>query len=283
MISLILVAALIATPSQGIAVDTGQHGHPLRNDRNGLLEVNADFFNMAAETGGDFYFWAPGEFANAGVHIPIPYEAVALAYGNLDGSRRFTVPVESGARTLTIFSGAQRKDRIVLVRPDGSIVADGSPGIAMQSFSHMLIATVVAPAAGTWRLEFAGAGKFSMSAHVKAAADDAAPDFIAFRFVEMGGRPGHEGWFPIDRELKKGETIECSAVVSGRVTALQFAFVTRDEQPMSTVYLQQEEGPDSDYYGRCLIPDRPFRIVVSGQDERGMPFRRTESGMRTPQ
>ena len=267
----------------GTKPDPGQHGRPLRSDRFGLLEVNPQFFELAAGTGGDFYFWAPGEFARAGLQLPIHGDPVLLAYGVADGpSRSFAIPVEHGARSLTVFAGAQRKDRAVLVRPNGSIVADASSGARLQSFSHMLIATIDSPTAGNWRLELAGAGKYSVSAHVSASSDGNAPALIDFDFVELGGRPAHEGWFPITRELRKGELIECSARVSGGPISVQFAFVSGDERPISMVPMERTEG-EGNYFGRCLIPGLPFRIVVSGQDSRGLPFRRIDSALRTPQ
>lgn len=284
--ALLVLCLAIAAGAQDLSVgtkpDPGQHGRPLRSDRHGLLEVNAQFFELAAGTGGDFYFWAPGEFARAGLHLPIHGEAVLLAYGVADGPpRSFTIPVEYGARSLTVFAGAQRKDRFVLVRPNGSVVADASSGARLQSLSHMLIATIDSPAAGNWRLELAGAGKYSVSAHVTGPSGGIATELLDFDFVELGGRPAHEGWFPITRELRKGELIECSADVSGNPASVQFAFVSGDERPISTVHMERTDA-GGDYFGRCLIPDRPFRIVVSGQDSRGQPFRRIDSPLRAP-
>lgn len=265
-----------------LRADPGQHGRPLRNDRNGLLEVNADYFALAANTGGDFYFWAPGEFATARLRIPLSGEPVLLAYGNVGVAQRsFAIPVESGARSLTIFSGAQRKDFAVLVRPDGTIVADGAAGAAIQSFRHMMIATIDVPVAGTWRLEFTGAGTFEVSAHVQPSRGDDALAFDDFDFLEPGGRPGHEGLFPISRELRKGETIPCSATLSGQLSAVQLAFVSPDDQPISTVSMEQDGG-GRDYFGRCAIPSRPFQVAVTGRDARGLPFRRVESRVHSP-
>src|SRR5688572_33015276 len=119
---LLLLAAALQSP---VAIDPGQNAPPARHDARGLLPVNEEYFSMAAATGGDFYFWAPGEFGNP-VALPlVGGDEVVLAYGRFDGTRRsIAIPVESGVRELTLFAGAQRKDRAVLVRPDGSIVAD---------------------------------------------------------------------------------------------------------------------------------------------------------------
>lgn len=277
-----LIVALLFVPPAS-ADDPGQRSRPAQNDRYGLLEINDQYYDLSANSGGDFYFWAPGEFAQAGLQLPIHDEGVLFAYGRLDGpARSFTIPVESGARALTIFSGIQRKDLVALIRPDGSTVAAGAANAQLQSFRYMTIATIKSPEPGAWRLLLTGVGKYAVTAHVQPGSDGAAPGFQDFDFVQLGGRPGHEGWFPIGRELRKGETIECSAEVSGRVASVAFTFVTRDDRAIATAPLQAAEGSEGEYFGRCVIPNEPFRVAVSGRDEAGRPFRRVESGLNSP-
>ena len=278
--AMMLVGAMAAVAA---SADSGQRSPPARPGPGGLLRVEPLYFDMAARTGGDFYFWAPGEFAGSGLQIPLHNEPVLLAYGRFVTPRRgFEVPVESGVRTLTIFAGAQRKDRAVLVRPGGAIVAAGDAGVKLQTFSHMTIATIQQPTPGNWRVEIDGAGLFSVSAHVKPSAEASAPAMDDFDFVEMGGRPGHEGWFPIERELFKGQTIACQLEVSGAASAVQLALVSGDNQPIATVAMDSEPGDTEHYLGRCLIPKAPFRVVVTGRDSLGKAFRRTTSPLYTP-
>ena len=278
--ALMLIAALAAGSA---AADPGQRSQPARVAPGGLLRVEPVYFESAARTGGDFYFWAPGEFANSGLQIPLHGEPVLLAYGKFDKPRRsFNFPVESGVRTLTIFAGAQRKDRAVLVRPGGTIVADGDAGVALQTFSHMTIATIQAPTPGTWRIDFEGAGMFSVSAHIKPTVEADVPGMDDFDFVELRGRPGHEGLFPIEREVFKGQTIACQLEASGAVSAVQLALVTGDSRPITTVPVAAETGDTEHYLGRCPIPNVPFRVVVTGRDRLGQSFRRTTSALYVP-
>jgi hypothetical protein len=277
-----LVAALAAPVIDAVAADPGQRSVPARNDPGGLLHVDPTYFELAAQTGGDFYFWAPGEFARAGVLIPLPGEDVLLAYGKFDSPRRsFEVPVESGVRTLTIFAGAQRKDRAVIVRPGGAVVADGSAGVKLQTYSHMTIATIQSPAAGTWRIDFEGAGLYSVSANV-ASSSPSEPQLVDFDFVEVGGRPAHEGLFPIRRDVKKGESILCQLEVSGTTNPVQVSFVTGDNKPIGIVPMDSEPGDHEHFLGRCVVPNVPFRVVVTGRDQMGQVFRRTTSPLQTP-
>lgn len=284
MIMKTTLALALGLATLGAAADSGQRPVPQRREAGGLLHVERMYFDMAAKTGGDFYFWAPGEFSGSGLQIPIHDEPVLLAYGPFDRSARrsFEIPVESGVRTLTIFAGAQRKDRAVVLRPGGAVVAAGDAGVKLQTFSHMTIATINSPAAGTWRIDFEGAGLFSVSAHVRASAEPDAPALDDFDFVEPGGRPGHEGLFPINREVFKGQAITCQLEVSGAVGNVQLAFVSGDNRPLATQPIDAEPGDNEHYLGRCLIPNEPFRIVATGRDRMGQVFRRTTPPLYEP-
>ena len=281
-IRVLLAVALAANAVAVTAADPGQRSQPVRTGPGGLLRVEPSYFELSAQTGGDFYFWAPGEFARAGLQIPLHGEDVLLAYGKLDASRRsFEIPVESGVRTLTVFAGAQRKDRAVLVRPGGAFVADGTAGVKLQTFSHMLIATVKSPTPGVWRVDFEGAGLYSVSASVDSTAADS-PQLLDFDFVEMGGRPAHEGLFPIRRDVKKGESLLCQLEIAGTSSPVQVSFVGGDNKPIGTVPLETEPGDTRHYLGPCVVPGVPFRVVVTGRDPVGQVFRRTTSPLITP-
>jgi hypothetical protein len=235
-----------------------------RKDERGLLKVDPIYFDLAANTGGDFYFWAPGEFAASRLQVPVHHEAVVLSYGVIDSKKSFDIPVESGVKEMTLFAGIQRKDLAVLVRPDGTVVRD------VQSFQHMLIATVNAPATGIWRLELNGAGTYAVTAHVKPGDDG--PDLVNFAFVEPGGRPGHEGMFPVKRPVHAGESLACEVSLSGSIKEAELAFVARDGSLIGT----------SPITGRCTIPKVPFRVLIRGVDSNGAAFQRIESPLHTP-
>lgn len=257
-----------------------QQPRPQTKDAQGLLKVNRLYYDLSASTGGDFYFWAPGEFAAvAPIDIPSGEEEVLLAYGTLAGATTtFEIPVESGARKLTIFCGIQRKDLAVVVRPDDRPARHGEPGVKIQSFQHMAIATIASPAPGTWKLELSGAGLYSISAKLNAGTD--APSLDSFEFVERKGRPGHEGLFPIERLPKKGETLLAQGDLSGTISKVSFSFVAGDGTPIGRCPLALQEG---EWLGSCIVPDRPFRVAVSGLDAGGKPFRRITSGLITPE
>jgi len=278
--NLALTAVVLALSTLLDAQQDPQQPRPQTKNAQGLLKVNRLYYDLSASTGGDFYFWAAGEFAAvAPIDIPTGGEEVVLAYGTLTGSKTvFEIPVESGARKLTIFCGIQRKDLAVIVRPDDRPARHGEPGVKIQSFQHMTIATVDSPAAGAWKLELVGAGLYSISAKLTAGTDT--PSLDSFEFVERKGRPGHEGLFPIGRAPKRGETLTALGALSGEVSKVSFSFVARDGTQIARCPLELQDG---EWLGSCKVPDQSFRVAVSGVDTAGKPFRRIESGLVTPE
>lgn len=92
-------------------------------DADGLVRINMDYYTVSISSGGDFYFWGPGEFATARLQIPIDREPIFLAHGLLEGRpRSFPFPVDTATGRLAIFAGAQRKDAFQLIRPSGVAV-----------------------------------------------------------------------------------------------------------------------------------------------------------------
>jgi hypothetical protein len=229
---------------------------------------NRTYYELAASTGGDFYFWAPGEFASAKLKVPVHHEDVLLSYGDIDSERVFEFPIDSGAKALTLFAGVDTKTLAVLVRPDGTIVRDG-----LQSFQHMLIGTIPAPPPGVWKLELHGHGPYAVTAHV-----DPGPDgiqLISVEFVEPGGRPGHEGMFPIKRAVHAKESLTCRVNVSGNAKEMRLVFVDREGKLLDSVKLDDE-------YVHCVVPSIPYRAGVMGTDPTGRPFARVTAPLRTP-
>ncbi len=74
-------------------------------DQSGRLRINRDFFELSANTGGDFYFWAPGEFAASAaiLRVPVTSDPIFLEYGNSDKFvRSCKIPVDSGIGLLNV-------------------------------------------------------------------------------------------------------------------------------------------------------------------------------------
>jgi len=290
-------AALIIFGFGDTRLFAGQgYNEPPRNasyDKNGLLRINKDYFELPAQTGGDFYFWAPGEFvASASIlRIPVTFDRILLDYGSggkFDKSSRF--PVDSGIALLTVFVGAQRKDAVVLHRPDGRTVAENPAFVSEQKYRHMSIITVEKPEPGMWSLEFSGAGCYAVSvkyANGKGNNDlgrDEGIDLIHTEFVESGGRPGHEGLFPVSGKVRAGESRHLWIEMGGAISEPTVEFVSRDDRVIGRMELQPL-SPDSGgvLFGTCVVPSVHFRTRVSGCDAHGYPFQRVTAAVYTPE
>ena len=264
---------------------------PPSYDKNGLIRINKDYFKLSADTGGDFYFWAPGEFAASAsvLRIPVTSDPILLDYGT-GGSftKSSPVPVDSGIALLTVFAGAQRKDAVVLHRPDGRTVAENPAFVSEQNYRHMSIIAVEKPEPGIWSLDFSGAGHYAVSVRYSNgrgktdAGRDEGIDLIAIEFVEPGGRPGHEGLFPVKGKVRAGESRLCRIAMGGAISDPTVEFVSRDDRVLGRMELEPL-SPDSGggLFGTCVVPSVPFRTRVSGRDAHGYPFQRVTAPVYT--
>jgi von Willebrand factor A domain-containing protein 7 len=287
------LVALSFAPHEAHAQGTSQQApSPAGTDARGLLRINQDFYILSAASGGDFYFWAPREFAASGLQIPIESEPILLAYGELaEGTRIFEFPVDTVSRRVSIVAGAQRKDRLHVIRPSGQPVIPGDPDAHIQEFKHMLVVTATKPDLGTWRIEFTGAGRFSLSvragrapARMPGAPRPEIIEVIRFDFVERGGRPGHEGYFALKGRVRSGEERLCSAMLSGPHQSANFTFVSIAGEPLAPLNLTRGD-PDiatNEFFGPCPVPAQPFRLRVTGRDMWGADYQRMHSPLYTP-
>ncbi len=282
-----LVWAMAATPAAA-----KNRALPPSYDASGLLKINLDYYELAAATGGDFYFWGPGEFSASGIQIPLEQEPILLVYDVLGRrTRSFWFPVDTVSERFSVFAGAQRKDVFQLIRPSGGIVAEGETDVLVQEFHHMLIVTVTKPELGIWRIDLNGAGRFSLSVRlrmnrVRAAGGHRTEPLavIDFDFVELRGRPGHEGYFPITGEVGAGEDRLCQVVLSGAYETADFQFVSTEDELLAGLDLARDDpdGASDEFLGSCVIPAQPFRLKVRGRDAWGVEYQRMYSPLYTP-
>ena len=141
-----------------------------------------------------------------------------------------------------------------------------------------------------WKLEYGGAGSYAVSvrySHRSRKHDAGAGegiDLLGVEFVEPGGRPGHEGLFPVKGKVRAGESRLCRISISGAVSEPAAEFVSRDNKILGRINLQPL-SPESggDVIGTCTVPSIPFRTRVSGRDADGFPFQRVTSAVYTPE
>lgn len=276
---------------QSLSLQAGWKGKGY--DRNGLLKINHDFFSMASSTGGDFYFWAPGEFAATigSLNIPIASDPILLAYKN--SNEKFTqindIPVDSSISSLSIFAGAQDLVSLTLLGPNGYGSQASSSEVSTQTYRHMRIITITEPDPGIWRVQMHGKGSFELAARFMTNRKQLAKlgqekiELVNFAFVELGGRPGHQGYFKISEPPHAGSLQTCEITISGVIEELNISLVSEIGSVLSKVELVEEVDSRSvEFLGNCFVPNEPFRVLVSGKDKHGSPFQRLTSGLIVP-
>jgi hypothetical protein len=268
-------------------------GRPPGYNQDGLLQINTDYFNLAAATGGDFYFWAPGEFAAAAglLNVPVASDPIDLAYVSSGDPFTYTleVPVDGTISRLSFFAGAQILDNLSLARPDGRSVEANPTGVSVQTFRHMRILTLINPEPGLWRAEMSGRGSFDLSVRYLTDRNRLADrglegiDLIDFNFVELRGRPGHQGLFPLSGPPLAGTMQPCRITLTGGIKQPIIGLVSATGVVLSEVRLEEESDIAADeFIGSCLVPDQPFRVRVRGEDTEGWPFQRITAGLTAP-
>ena len=92
-----------------------------------------------------------------------------------------------------------------------------------------------------------------------------------------GGRPGHEGLFPIKGPVPAGSPRLLEVGLHGGARNVAFRFVSSQGDELQTLALTAQEGgsdQDQTYVGKVSPRAREYRLQVSGVDTRGSPFTR---------
>jgi hypothetical protein len=249
---------------------------------------------VAAATGGDFYFWSPGEFARRRLRLPLVGEPVLLSTGMLGPEvEAFSFWVEGGRGRLDFFAGAQRMEQVRILRPSGRAVLPSDADVDLQVFERMALTAVELPVAGEWRVELEGRGRFSLSVHSKRGTGSDMDglgnepiELLSFGFVEQRGRPGHEGYFPRKADVKVGELHRFTLELSGEVESPEILLVGLDGRALDEARIEVLERSDDGRWGtalgECVVPQVPFRVLVQGRDARGARFQRVLSSSILP-
>jgi hypothetical protein len=178
---------------------------------------------------------------------------------------------------------ASRAERTVsATRPSGRTVTSSDTDASFLAWSSGNAITIVNPEPGAWHLRIGGAGAFSM--RVTGKSDIA---IIGVDFVELAGRPGHEGYFPIGREPSVNAEQMLRVHLSEDSAASKmptFSLVDEAGKVIGRPRLDAvSRGEFGEFIGAVKIPSRDFRLMVTGEDKSGFAFQRVHPGMIRPQ
>ena len=206
-------------------------------------------------------------------------ESIAALYGQT-ARGSLDVPVDSFTSVLYItLSGSQAGSDLKLANPSGMQI-DDVHGAQVVRMANTVVVSVDHPEPGLWRADFVPRGVASIVATAKSDL------FVAtFEFVELRGRPGHEGYMkmegapPAHQEVHAEFTCSDNTIRSARVELIgnstrPLAF--EDFHPIGNEV--QDE-----YVGKLRVPGEPFRVVIRGVDVNGAPYQRTYAPLFTPQ
>ena len=259
-----------------------------------LLPVDGSMFAVAAATGGDFYFWSPGEFAQSDLRLPLSGETILVAHGLLDGEQKqLDFPVDGLCGGVELFVGAQRLADVRVVRPGGATLRPDTAGVTWQTYERMQLISIDQPESGHWRLAVRGSGRFSVSARVTLGARPPYGDprlepveVVAFDLVEVRGRPGHQGLFPLRGDPAPGARHTFELELSGSFDTAQVLCVSGAGAVLDKLDVDEVERRNGSTWatlrGSCTVPAEPFRISVRGFDATGSPYQRMCDGLIVP-
>jgi len=236
------------------------------------------YINTANETGGVPLFLQRDE---AGKAMQLMFESsrkglstVLWASARLTSStRNFDVPVDSVTDKITFtFSVDNKGTALVLRQPNGHEAGAGAPGVTDTELNCGRVIAVVKPRAGVWHAEISGTGTFWLKAQAQTDID-----FIKAEFVESGGRPGHEGLFPIQGQPIVGQRATLRVWVSAAQTrTAEVALISSEGNVLRSLHLEplNADRKSLELTGEVMLPTVPFRIALTGRDVEGVSYQR---------
>ncbi len=238
--------------------------------------VDPVYIQGAAQTGGQVFllnrFEAGLIFNLIKPQLPGNLSPIMSVRGVLTtGTQSLDVPVDSAVESATFSVSIDSKGPIALFRPSGAAVVASDPGVTITELTSGRFVTVNSPETGNWRLLVAGAGSFSAQALANSSLQ-----LNSFQFVQLTGRPAHEGLFPIAGQPLVNTEQTALANLFGLVNTAQFKLISDSGSTIQSINLAQHHPNASadEYVGSFILPAQPFRVAVAGLDANGFAYQR---------
>jgi hypothetical protein len=239
------------------------------------------YVRTAEATGGQVFLFDKSEIAESGALMIASSkhtETIFRVSGSLtEGVHDFTVPIDSTVESVMISVSLQCLQVADITTPRGGALRANDPGVDYHQFEAGRIVTVASPAPGAWKVTVSGRGLFFLVVQARTALtlDEA-------RFVAPGGRPGHEGLFPVKGPLPAGSIRLLEVDLRGDARDVTFRFVSSQGELLQDLSLTQQEGGSTDdrtYVGEVTPKAAEYRLQVSGVDARGFAFTRMHAAL----
>lgn len=244
--------------------------------------VDPAYIRTAEATGGIPFFFQRTEvpaatkfmMANSGDNRV----TILWAKGSVEGERDFVVPADSSL-TSVIFTLSTDNHDTKLDVFDQNNNPVGAPKADITDFTCGRYIILKNPSPGSYRLHLSGSGHFWLK--VGGQSDIF---LTGVRFVELGGRPGHEGMFPIHGQPIAAKSANFETTISGSAHHVAFELITPEAQPLQNVSAKviSTSADDQEFEAGLTVPREPFRIVVTGVDRAGSRFQRMHEAEYSP-
>jgi hypothetical protein len=243
--------------------------------------IDPSYIRVADESGGQVFFLNISEAGNITKLADFVVRSNAVTLLSIGDSlvgveKTYTVPVDSTMSRVTFSVGGATS--VTVKRPDGSTVQAADPNVSFLSLSGGAVYTIANPGSGNWSVTINGSALFSLTV-----SGEGVLDFSSFRFVEAGGRPGHEGYFPITGLPPAGEEGTVDAVLSGEFNTANFELRSKTGAALQALNLALVPETTDEFSGKVTPPSTAFLVYVTGVDSAGAPYQRVLSGLVKPQ
>jgi von Willebrand factor A domain-containing protein 7 len=233
--------------------------------------VDPTYVRMAESTGGQVFLFDRSEAGRSLVLMREGMkhaETIFRATGTLaPGYRDFQFPVDTAIESLLFSISLQCAQSVAIYRPSGAELDASAPGVDDNRYRAGRIVVMSRPEPGIWQVRIVGAGLFFV---VTEARSDVSLHSV--QFVQVGGRPGHEGYFPMTTPVRLNVPQMLSASVSGTGVS-GFRMIGSGGETLQPLELSANESGD-EFQGPVTPTKGAFRIVVEGRDARGYPYQR---------
>ncbi|MFC5514066.1 dockerin type I domain-containing protein [Massilia jejuensis] len=196
------------------------------------------------------------------------------------GQKTFTFPVDNRMTRLNIsVAKVNNAGAITVLRPDGSVVQPGSPGVEQIPLSNALVLSINAPQVGEWKVNISGLDEFSIIINGRSALA-----FDSFRFVTSAGRPGHLGAKAYSGWPAPGATLHALASMTGTTQNLAFQFRTPAGTVLRNFTLSANDTAQPGVQtGTVQVPNEPFNVYAVGELAGRVKFQRVIASTVVPQ
>jgi hypothetical protein len=228
--------------------------------------IDPTYIRTAEATGGQVLLFDRSEAGRSMILMQYSgkhEDTIFRSTGTLStGSHEFTFPVDSTVESLMVTVTLQCLQSITVLRPTNTEVHAGEPDVNDNRFRSGQVLILTKPQAGLWRVRIAGAGMFFVVAQAKSSIS-----LHRVEFVELGGRPGHEGMFPVKGPLHLGEQRTLSVNLEAPAGDAHFRLIDSAGETLEPLEMSAaDQGEDErTLEGKITLKHAAFRVAVEGR------------------